>query len=111
MGKDPFVDHCLDLLSAGVGPVRSRAMFGGHGIYREGVMFALVADDALYLKVDGATEAAFREAGSRPFTWEGRDGRRVTMSYWEMPPEGLESPGDAREWAALALEAAGRSRR
>jgi len=103
------VAHCLDLL-AGVGSVRARAMFGGHGIYCGEQMFALIADETLYLKVDEATQGAFEAEGSGPFIWTGKDGRQVTMSYWEMPAEGMESPEGALRWARLGLEAAGRGK-
>ena len=94
-----------------MGPVRARAMFGGHGIYHEDLMFALIADDVLYLKVDEETRSSFDEAGSVPFVYHGKKGAPVTMSYWEMPAEGFESPEGAQRWAGLALEAARRAKR
>ena len=106
--SDSFVLTCLDVLSP-VGPVRARGMFGGHGIYREDRMFALIANDTLFLKADEQTRAAFEEAGSTPFVYQGRSDRPVTVSYWEMPPEGFESPEVAEHWALLAVAAAGRS--
>ncbi len=61
-----FRDHVLDLL-APLGPVAARPMFGGFGIYLDGVMFALIADDTLYLKVDEGTRPDYEAAGSAPF--------------------------------------------
>lgn len=109
MAGKAFVNDCLDLLSV-LGPVRSRAMFGGHGIYHQDRMFALIAYDVLYLKVDDGNRSAFEAAGSRPFVWEGKDGRKVPMSYWEMPPEGFEAPERTEYWAGLAVAAAQRAR-
>ncbi len=108
MPGNPFVQDCLDLLSV-LGPVRARAMFGGHGIYHGDRMFALVADDALYLKVDPQTRPAFEAAGARPFTWVGKDGQAVSMSYLEMPAEGWEDRDRTRHWGELAVEAARRA--
>ncbi len=105
---DPFVQDCLDLLKV-VAPVRARAMFGGHGIYRGDRMFALIAYERLYLKVDAETIPAFKAAGSGPFIWEANDGKKIAMSYWELPAEGWEDPEETRRWAKLALEAAARS--
>lgn len=105
---DSYATSCLDVLSV-VGSVRSRRMFGGHGIYHGSLMFALVADDVLYMKADEETRAVFKAAGSSPFVYAGKDGRRVTISYWEMPPEGFESPTVAERWATLALDAARRA--
>ena len=86
-------------------------MFGGHGIYLGEVMFALVANDVLYLKVDEETRAAFHEAESEPLIYHGKQGQPVTMSYWKMPLEGFESPEQAKHWAGLAINAAQRAKR
>jgi DNA transformation protein and related proteins len=104
----PFVKDCLELLRV-VGPVRARAMFGGHGIYTGDRMFALIADGRLYLKVDDQTREAFEGVGSTPFEWEAKDGRRIAMSYWELPAEGWEDPDETRRWASLAVQAAERA--
>lgn len=93
------------------GPVRIRRMFGGQGVYQGELMFALEADGELYLKADRETEDTFRVLGSRPFVYEGRDGRRVTMSYWLMPESALDDPEEAAQLARIALEAARRARK
>jgi DNA transformation protein and related proteins len=90
------------------GSIRIRNMFGGQGIYRDEVMFALVSDGEIYLKVDEASRPAFAEAGSRPFVYE-KDGRAVEMSYWLMPEAGFDDPGEAARWARLGLAAAVRA--
>lgn len=84
-------------------------MFGGLGIYREGVMFALVADGTLYLKVDDLNHREFAEACGRPFVYDGK-GRPVTMSYWTPPEEIFDNPDELKRWAQLAYEAALRAR-
>lgn len=94
-----------------VGPLRIRKMFGGHGIYRDELMFALEADGELYLKADGETVEAFRNLGSRPFTYSGRNGRTATMSYWLMPETAFEDPDEAAQLARMALAAAQRAAR
>lgn len=95
-----FVAHVLDLLEPWA-RVDARRMFGGYGLYREGLMFALVADDTLYLKVDEGNRGAFVEAGMGPFTYEGRS-RQVALPYWETPPDALD---DGSELIALARDA------
>lgn len=102
--KDTFAAYCAELLGA-AGPVRVRRMFGGHGLYLDGLFVALIAGEVLYLKGDDASCAAFQAAGSRPFVYEG--GRRpVTMSYWSAPPEAMDSPAAMAPWARHALQAA-----
>ena len=95
--------HSLELLSS-AGATRSRRMFGGHGLYIEGHFAALIAGDTLYLKTDVRTRPIFEAAGCLPFVYEGK-GRPVTMSYFTVPPEAMESPAAMKPWAGLALQA------
>ena len=106
MATPEFIAHVLDLL-APFARCSARAMFGGHGLYREGQIFGIVIDDRVYLKADDATRPRFEAAGSAPFVY--RDGKRtITMSYWSAPDEAMDSPAEMREWAQLAWEAATR---
>ncbi len=84
-------------------------MFGGQGLYADGVMFGLVADGEIYLKVDDETKADFSAAGSRPFVYDGK-GRRIEMSYWRLPEMALDDPDAVAIWARRALHAALRSK-
>jgi DNA transformation protein len=77
-----------------LGDVRIRRMFGGAGVYVDGVMMALIADGVLYLKVDETTVGLFREAGCRPFEWVlPSRGVPVRMSYWTLPATRSPSQG------------------
>ena len=87
------------------GPVTVRAMFGGHGIYRDGTIFAIAIGDALYLKADEHTRDAFAAAGSTPFVYAGGKAP-ITMSYWSVPDAAIDSPQDLLPWAKLAWAAA-----
>ena len=91
------------------GPVSARKMFGGYGIYHEGVMFGLVADDILYLKADANSRDKFLARGLGPFEYE-KNGKRVAMSYYLAPEEILEDPEAARTWAKLSFDVARRAR-
>ncbi len=99
-----FVAHIVELLSV-VGNVRAKRMFGGHGIFLDDMMFALIADDVLYLKANGQTAAAFESAGAEPFVYTGK-GKPVTMSYWSAPDGTLDNAVDIEPWAQLAVAAA-----
>ena len=110
MSKDRrFVDQVLGLLLP-LGPVRARAMFGGWGVYLDDTMFALIAGDELFLKIDGETEATFADAGAEPFVYS-RGGESFTMSYRKAPGGSLDDPGALLPWAEMALAAAKRSRK
>ena len=101
-----FLAHVLELMQPWA-PVSARAMFGGHGLYRDARMFALIVDDTLYLKADDTTRANFAAAGSRPFVYENRRaGKRIETSYWSAPPACLEVPAEMAAWCTLADEAA-----
>jgi DNA transformation protein len=80
-------------------------MFGGWGLYLDGLFVALIAFDRLYLKADAASRGAFADAGCEPFVYRGA-GKEVTMGYWTAPAEALESPALMAPWARRALQAA-----
>jgi DNA transformation protein and related proteins len=103
-----LVDHCLELL-APLGAVRAKRMFGGHGVYIDELFIAIVAFDRLYLKVDTVTKLHFEAAGCKPFVYDGK-GSPITMSYWTVPAEAMESPDLMQPWARLAIDAALRAR-
>jgi DNA transformation protein and related proteins len=99
-----FVDFVVESLRQ-LGPVGARPMFGGHGIFMNGLMFALIADDQLYLKVDNGNRAAYEAEGLRPFTYRGKGGA-VAMSYREAPSAGFDDPDILCAWARAAYAAA-----
>lgn len=104
MSTPALVEHSLELLSA-LGPVRARRMFGGWGLYADDVMVGLIAAERLYLKVDSDTRGRFEQAGCEPFVYTGQS-KPVTMSYWTVPAEAMDSPAEMLPWARLALRAA-----
>lgn len=92
----------LDALLAPLG-VTSHAMFGGHGLFKDEVMFAIVdSEGRLYLRADATTAQAFEAAGST---------QHARMPYWEVPEPVREDPEQLREWVRVAAEAAVRGRR
>ena len=94
--------HVEEHLSA-VTPITTRPMFGGLGIYSEGLFFALVDEDKLYLKVSELNQADFEEAGTEPFVpWPGAQ----PMGYWELPAGILEKPTELQVWVDKALAVA-----
>ena len=104
-----FVDFVAEQLSV-IGPVATRSMFGGVGIFRLGVMFALIADETLYLKVDNLNRAEFEAEGLEPFSYEAKGGRKVIMSYMRCPERLFDDSDDMEHWANAAYAAAGRAK-
>ena len=106
--RTEFVETVLERL-APLGEPDARFMFGGWGLYLDGVMCALVAEDALFLKADSESSAAFTEAGSAPFKpFADKD---MVMSYYEAPAEMFDEDELFLHWARMALDAALRSAR
>ena len=105
--SEGFVELLKDALS-GLGPVSVRRMFGGAGVYADGVMFGLIADDTLYLKADDETKRAFEAEGLAPFAYDGH-GRKIALPYWRIPERLLDDPDEMVVWAHAALGVARRS--
>ncbi len=99
-----FIEYLHELFE-GFGPIRTRKMFGGYGVYRDDVMFALVADDTLYLKVDDESALRYQTHGLPQFQYA-KDGKTVGMSYYMAPEEALEDPEVLADWANQAYEIA-----
>ena len=104
MGSREFCNYVLDLLSH-VDGVTARGMFGGFGLYKGGVMFALLADDVVFYKVGPSNIADYEEAGSEPFTYSGKN-KPIQMSYWQLPENVMEDQDDLKEWTLKAYDAA-----
>ncbi len=94
-----FVRHLL----SNFGPVRFRAMFSGAGIYAEGVMFAIIIGDTLYLKADADFAADFVAEGKAPFEVRRKSGGPIALSYWEVPERLLDDPQELAAWARRSL--------
>ncbi|HHJ36049.1 MAG TPA: TfoX family protein [Gammaproteobacteria bacterium] len=84
-----------------IGPVYSKGMFGGHGIFLDGLMFGLVADNELYLKTNAKTQDKFKEKGLLPFTYTKKE-KTFSMNYYQAPEEALEDNEEMNRWANLA---------
>ncbi len=98
--SNDFLEYVLDQLSAW-DEVTARRMFGGAGLFRDGKMFGLVSDDVAYLKVDETNRENFLAAGSLPF--KPFPNRPTMLSFFEIPPDILESPEELIEWANESL--------
>jgi DNA transformation protein len=103
--SDEFLDYVVDQLEVW-GEVSARKMFGGAGLYCDGFMFGLIADDVAYLKVDDSNRVDFVKAGSSAFNPYPEKDKSVVMSYYEIPADVLEDAELLGEWAERALAVA-----
>lgn len=105
-----YVDYLLELLED-FPDVSAKRMFGGYGIFRDGLMFGLVADSTLYFKVDKENKPDFEARELGPFMYDGKNGKPMAMSYHQAPEEVLDNADDMIEWAESAYAAALRSKK
>ena len=110
VAESALVEHLTDVLRP-LGGVAARRMFGGAGLFRDGVMFVLISDEVLYLKADATTIPAFEAEDLGPFTYGTKNGKRVLTSYWRAPERLLDDDEEMRVWCRRASELAIRSAR
>ncbi len=91
-----------------LGRVTMRRMFGKTGVFCNGLMFAMVTDDTLYVRVDDHNRAVFTEAESAPPLNYAKQGRTIDLSFWRVPERLLDEPDELVLWARAALAAARR---
>jgi len=101
--SNEYVEFVIGQLEP-MGTVVSKRMFGGAGLYLDGVFFAIIENDTLRFKVDDSNRADYEKAGMGPFRpYKGKD---HTMQYYEVPVEVLEDSDVLSVWARKALAVA-----
>ena len=103
-----FIDFLHEVF-ADFGTINARKMFGGYGIYHDGLMFAIVVDETLYLKADKTSTQQFIDKDLKPFEYN-KQGKTIQMSYYLAPEEIYDDPDEAVYWGRLAYQAALNSR-
>ena len=97
-------------LFADLGPVETRRMFGGVGLYAGPVMFGLIDEGRIFLKTDAALKADLAAAGAVSWLYTERKGAKAGIpqetSYWSLPDSALDDPDEAVAWARRSLAAA-----
>ena len=100
--SDSYREFVLEQLGR-VTPVTGKSMFGGVGIYAQGLFFALIAEDRLYFKVDDATRPDFERRGMAPVRPFGEDS---AMGYYEVPADVVEDVIQLETWIKKAIDVA-----
>jgi DNA transformation protein len=102
-------DDIVELFAA-FGRVSVRRMFGGFGIYADGMMFALASHGVVYLKADAQTSPAFEREAMGPFTYTAKGRGRTSLSYWRIPDRLYDDAEELAGWARTALMVARRAK-
>jgi len=100
--RSELLEHLRDQLMP-LGDARGRPMFGGYGVYLDGLIIGLIAFDTFYLKVDDENRPDFEAAGSLPFSYDTKSGTNTIGGYWEVPADVLEDSDRLRAWALKSL--------
>ncbi len=103
--SEEYLDYVVDQLGC-IGEVAAKRMFGGVGLYHDGLFFGLIASDLLYFKVDDENRPDYQTAGARPFQPYGDES--YSMGYYEVPVDVLEDVDQLKKWARGAVDAAAR---
>jgi DNA transformation protein len=103
--RNDFVEHVVELMQ-GLGPVQAKPMFGGWGVFLEGLCFGIIAADALYLKGDAVNAARFDAERLEAFIYQSKIGESITTSYRQVPAEALDNAMVMVGWAREGYEAA-----
>jgi DNA transformation protein len=104
-----FVEYITEMLEP-FGNIKARKMFGGYGIYKNMLMFALISDDELYFKADLETAKYFKSQDLEPFTYQAK-GKLITLSYYKIPPEIIEDAEIFAKYFDMAYNSALTSRK
>ncbi|MFQ5562162.1 MAG: TfoX/Sxy family protein [Parvularculaceae bacterium] len=108
--SDSFLDYAKDLF-APFGDISIRRMFGGAGVYCDGAFFAIIANDEIFFKADDVSREEFEARGLGRFTFEMKDGRIESMSYYNAPEEIFDDADELKRWTDFALGAAFRAKK
>ena len=107
VASDSFAEFLREQL-APLGRVTMRRMFGKTGVFCDGLMLAMVRDDALYVRVDDGNRAVFKEAESFPPLNYEKKGGSIDLAFWRVPERLFDESDELVAWARAALAAAGR---
>lgn len=107
VASDSFAEFLHEQL-APLGRVTLRRMFGKTGAFCDGVMFGMVTDNMLYLRLDDRNRAAFEEALSSPLLSYEKKGSTIALAFCRAPERLFDEPDELVAWARLALAAARR---
>ena len=95
----------IEEMFSSLGPITIKRMFGGKGMYRDGVIIAVDLFDEVMLKADEQTAPEFERAGARQWVYQREGKSPVAMPYWSIPEDAYDDPDLMEKWVRLAYEA------
>jgi DNA transformation protein len=111
MSQSDFHDFVVQDLLSFLPIITSRRMFGGHAVYKDGIIFGLIISDTLYFKVDATNQKDFELKNSKPFTYSHKKNlKQITVNYWELPSDVMEDREELEKWIQKSVEVTVRSK-
>lgn len=109
--QNDFHEYLMSDVFNRIPRITAKRMFGGFGYYLDGVIFAILAKEQLYFKVGKSNQKEFEKLGSQPFTYPMKNGKKTTLSYWELPADILEDPDRLPQWIEKSVEESKKSKK
>ena len=107
--SNEFIDYLTDLFAVVPGTTVKK-MFGGVGMFRQGLMYALaLGDGKIALKADAETIPDFEAEGCEAWYYEDKRSGKKSMNYWYMPERLADDEVELLEWSMKAFEVAVRA--
>lgn len=100
--SEDYLNFLKDQLS-GIGEFETKKMFGGHGFFKDGLMFGMLGSGIFRLKVDESNEQNYIDKGMKPYY---SDKKKKGMPYWEVPADVLENRTELSKWALKSVSIA-----
>lgn len=105
MKKDhAFFEYVINDLFVDVEGLKSKAMFGGYGFWKDGKIFGIIAEGKLFFKVGDSNKSDYESKGMKPFSYAGHNGKLYEMSYWEVPESIQENHQELLNWIEKSLQ-------
>lgn len=100
-----FHNYFLSDVFNGIDGISSKSMFGGYGFYKDGIIFAIIADEKLHFKVGSSNQKDYEDYGSAPFVYPMKNGKTTTLSFWELPADIMEDKEILPSWIEKSVQA------
>lgn len=99
-------DYLMQDLLHDLPGITSKRMFGGYGIYQDGIIFAMIGFGKIMFKVGDSNRQAYEDKGMKQFVYtHPKSGKITPMPYYELPPDILEDPDQLPTWIAASVQA------
>lgn len=107
MERDVMRQYVREIIAhfSDFGDLRSQSMFGGYGICKDNIMFALVSEGKFYLRANSKLESTFINQGMEQYIYH-KKGVPVFMKYYQVHQALWQNEEKLRSFLSCAFVAA-----